>query len=136
RAVNPVSGPAPTYDQAKALLCAYQPNPAAPTCNLRHSTQNFAAPDLVDPYSHQASVGFARQIGSQASVEMDWVFTGDRAQLNTRNINVAFNPATGIPYPLVGAQAAANYINRPYPGCGTTQMNGSDSRQNSQTLQP
>jgi len=134
-AVNPFNGPAPTYDQAVALLCSSQPNPAAPTCNLRHSTQNFAAPDLVDPYSHQASAGFARQIGSQASIEMDYVFTGDRAQLNTRNINVAFNPATGIPYPLVGAQAAANYINRPYPGWGTIQMNRTDGKQNYHALQ-
>ena len=62
-AVNPFNGPAPTYDQAKALLCAYQPNPASPTCNLRHSTQNFAAPDLVDPWSHQASLGFAAPAG-------------------------------------------------------------------------
>jgi hypothetical protein len=134
-AVNPFNGPAPTYDQAKALLCAYQPNPASPTCNLRHSTQNFAAPDLVDPYSHQASVGFARQLGNQMSLEMDWVYTGDRAQLNTRNINVAFSPTTGIPYPLVGGQAAANYINRPYPGWGTIQMNRSDGEQNYNALQ-
>jgi len=134
-AVNPFNGPAPTYDQAKAQLCSSQPNPASPTCNLRHSTQNFAAPDLVDPYSHQASVGFARQIGSQASLEMDWVYTGDRAQLNTRNINVAFNPTTGIPYPLVGGTAAANYINRPYPGWGTIQMNRSDGKQNYNALQ-
>ena len=134
-AVNPFNGPAPTYDQAKALLCAFQSNPAAPTCNLRHSTQNFAAPDLVDPYSHQASLGFARQIGSQASLEVDWVYTGDRAQFNTRNINVAFNPATGNPYPLVGGAAAANYINRPYPGWGTIQMNRSDGQQNYKALQ-
>jgi hypothetical protein len=134
-AVNPFNGPAPTYDQAKALLCAYQPNPASPTCNLRHSTQNFAAPDLVDPYSHQASIGFARQLGNQMSLEMDWVYTGDRAQLNTRNINVAFNPTTGIPYPLVGAQAGANYINRPYPGWGTIQMNRTDGEQNYNALQ-
>jgi carboxypeptidase family protein/TonB-dependent receptor-like protein len=128
-AVNPFNGPAPTYDQAKALLCAYQPNPASPTCNLRHSTQNFAAPDLVDPWSHQASLGFQRQLTNQTSFEMDWMYTGDRAQLNTRNINVAFNPATGIPYPLVGGTAAANYINRPYPGWGTIQMNRSDGKQ-------
>lgn len=134
-AINPFNGPAPTYDQAKALLCSSQPNPASPTCNLRHSTQNFAAPDLVDPYSHQASIGFARQVGSQASLEMDWVYTGDRAQLNTRNINVAFNPATGLPYPLVGGAAAANYINRPYPGWGTITMNRTDGRQDYQALQ-
>jgi len=134
-AVNPFNGPAPTYDQAKALLCAFQANPASPTCNLRHSTQNFAAPDLVDPWSHQASAGFARQLGSQMSFEADWVFTGDRDQLNTRNVNVGYNPLTGAPYPLVGGTAAANYINRPYPGWGTVQMNRSDGQQSYNALQ-
>jgi hypothetical protein len=134
-ASNPFNGPAPTYDQAFAALCANQPNPASPTCNRRHSTANFAAPDLVDPWSHQASLGFARQLGPQMSFEADWVYTGDRAQLNTRNINVAHNPQTGVPYPLVGATAAANYINRPYPGWGTIQMNRSDGKQDYNALQ-
>ncbi len=134
-AVNPFNGPAPNYEQAKALLCAYQPNPGSPTCNLRHSTSNFAAPDLVDPWSHQASLGVQRQIGAQMSVEADWVFTGDRQQLNARNINVAYNPATGAPYPFAGGQAAANYVNRPYPGWGNIQMNRSDDARNYHALQ-
>jgi hypothetical protein len=66
---------------------------------------------------------------------MDWVYTGDRAQLNTRNINVAYSPTTGIPYPLVGGTAAANYINRPYPGWGTVQMNRTDGEQDYRALQ-
>ena len=134
-AVNPFNGPAPTYEQAKAQLCAFQPNPASPTCNLRHSTQNFAAPDLVDPWSHQASLGVQRQFGTDMSVEADWVFTGDRNQLNTRNINLAYNQATGGPYPFVGGQAGANYINRPYPGWGNITMNRSDQQQNYHALQ-
>jgi hypothetical protein len=133
-AVNPFNGPAPNYDQAKALLCAYQPNPASPTCNLRHSTSNFAAPDLVDPLSHQASIGFQHQIGGQMSVEADWVYSGDRDALNTRNLNIAYNPATGAPYPIAGAQAAANYINRPYPGWGNITSNRSDLEMNSHAL--
>jgi carboxypeptidase family protein/TonB-dependent receptor-like protein len=134
-AVNPFNGPAPNYDQAKALLCAYQPNPASPTCNLRHSTSNFAAPDIVDPYSHQASLGFQHQIGTQMSVEADWVYTGDRNALTTRNINVAYNPATGAPYPFAGGQAAANYINRPFPGWGSIVSNRSDDAFNYHALQ-
>jgi len=131
-ATNPFNGPAPTYDQAKALLCAYQPNPAASTCNLRHSTSNFAAPDIVDPYSHQASIGFQRQLGTQASFEADWVFSGDRRQLTTRNINVSYDPVTGVPFPLTGT---ANFINRPYPGWGNITMNRSDGQQNYNALQ-
>jgi hypothetical protein len=134
-AVNPFNGPPPTYELAKAQLCAYQPDPGSPTCNLRHSTSNFAAPDLVDPWSHQGSLGFQRQIASQASVEADWVYTGDRQQLVTRNINVAYNPATGAPYPFAGAQAAANYRNRPYPGWGNITMLRSDDRRTYQALQ-
>ena len=134
-ATNPFNGPAPNYDQAKALLCAYQPNPASPTCNLRHSTSNFAAPDLVDPYSNQASIGFQRQIGPQMSVEADWVYSGDRDALSTRNLNIAYNPATGAPYPIAGAQAAANYVNRPYPGWGSITSNRSDLMMNAHALQ-
>ncbi len=134
-AVNPFNGPAPTYDQAKALLCSSQPNPASPTCNLRHSTSNFSANDLVDPWSHQASLGVARQLGPQMSFEADWVYTGDRELFTTRNINLAFNPATGAPYPFVGGQAAANYINRPYPGWGNITMLRSDDQQNYHALQ-
>jgi hypothetical protein len=134
-ATNPFNGPAPDYDQAKALLCAYQPNPASPTCNLRHSTSNFAAPDLVDPFSKQASIGFQRQLGTEMSVEADWVYTGDRDALATRNINVAYNPATGAPYPIAGAQAAANYVNRPYPGWGNITSNRSDLEMNAHALQ-
>src|SRR5262245_1099723 len=134
-AVNPFNGPAPSYDQAKALLCAFQPNPAAPTCNLRHSTSNFAAPDLVDPYSHQASIGVQRQLGTQMSFEADYVFTGDRKALTTRNLNVAYNPATGAPYPFAGAQAAANYVNRPFPGWGNITSNRSDDEFNYHALQ-
>ena len=131
-ASNPFNGPAPTYDQAKAQLCAYQPNPASATCNLRHSTANFAAPDLVDPYSRQASLGFQHQIGSQMSVEADWVYTGDRSALTTRNLNVAYNPATGAPFQLTGT---ANYGNRPFPGWGNIVSNRSDDRQNYHALQ-
>jgi hypothetical protein len=134
-AVNPFNGPAPTYDQAKALLCAFQANPASPTCNLRHSTSNFAAPDLVDPYSNQTSLGFQHQIGTQMSVEADWVYTGDRKALTTRNLNVAYNPATGAPYPIAGATAAANYVNRPYPGWGSIVSNRSDDAMNYHALQ-
>jgi hypothetical protein len=134
-AVNPFNGPAPTYEQAKAQLCAFQPDPASPTCNLRHSTSNFAAPDLVDPWSHQASLGVQRQIGRDMAFEADWVYTGDRDQLNTRNINVSFNAGTGAPYPFVGAQAAANYRNRPYPGWGNITMLRNDRRENYHALQ-
>ena len=123
-AVNPFNGPAPTYDQAKALLCAFQPNPASPTCNLRHSTSNFAAPDLVDPVqppgvARLRSVRSARRCRSRRTGSTPATAT----QLTTRNINVAYNPATGAPYPFAGAQAAANYVNRPYPGWGTIQLN-------------
>jgi hypothetical protein len=69
------------------------------------------------------------------SVEADYVFTGDRQQLTTRNINVAYDPVTGVPYPLAGAAAAANYINRPYPGWGNIQVNRSDGQQNYNALQ-
>src|SRR5262249_44866230 len=52
--------------------------------------------------------------------------------LGTRNINISYNPTTGVPYPLTGT---ANFINRPYPGWGNITMNRSDGRQNYKALQ-
>ena len=100
-ASNPFNGPAPTFDQAKARLCAFQADQAAVTGCIRSSFTNFVAPDLVDPYSNQSSLGFQHQLGALMSVEADWTYSGDRSQLRTMNTNQAYDVATGIPYPAL-----------------------------------
>lgn len=129
---NPFNGPAPTYNQALALTCANAPNPLATTC-LRPGLQNFVADDLVNPYSYQSSIGLQRQIGSVMAFEADWVFTQTRDEFNARNINIAFDPATGAPYRITGA--GTNFALRPFPAWGVTQVNRPDADSNFNALQ-
>jgi hypothetical protein len=131
-ASNPFNGPAPSHEQALLLQCSNSPDPLARTC-LRPSLQNFVADDLEVPYSYQSSIGVQRQIGREMAVEADYVFTGVRAEFNTRNINIAYNPATGGNYPLIGANV--DFSKRPFPAWGSTQLNRSDRRTNYHALQ-
>ena len=115
-AANPFNGPAPTFDQALARFCnaggGRPDNPAytawaasgfvgAAPCLLR-DLQEMA---LITDYSHvthswQSSVGVARQLGATMALQVDYVQTNSRNEKSIQdNVNVTFNPATGIPYP-------------------------------------
>lgn len=107
-AANPFNGPVPTFDEVAATLCTVNP---APGC-LRRSIGTFAAPRNEIPYSNQASVGFQHQLSRMMAVEMDYVYTGLRAQNFSMNVNQAYNPATGVNYPF------NDLINVPYPDWG------------------
>jgi hypothetical protein len=111
-AANPFNGPTPTFDQVAATLCTVS---TAANC-LRRSTTNFAVDGNEIPYSNQASVGMARQLGRSMSVEADYVYSGDRAMLVTLNANLAYDPATGISYPF------NDLTKRPYPEWGDVQV--------------
>ena len=115
-ASNPFNGPAPTYDQAKALLCTVN---TAATC-LRGNVGNFVADDLKSPYSHQASAGVQRQLTDTMAVEADWVYTGNRDILTARNINIAYDPATGANFPFT------NIARRPFSAWGNLSLNRPD----------
>lgn len=104
-AANPFNGPIPTYDEVARTLCTVSP---APNC-LRRSIGTFAAPYNEIPYSNQASFGFQRQLGAMMAVEADYVYTGSRAMNENININLAYNPATGINYPFTSRSTL------PYP---------------------
>ena len=46
------------------------------------------------------SIGIAHQFGSRAAIEVDYVNTRSRDEKSIQdNVNITFNPATGIPYP-------------------------------------
>ena len=124
-ASNPFNGPAPTYDQASQRLCSVA-NVAG--C-LRPNLGNFVANDLFVPYSHQASIGVARQLRDVMSVEADYVFTAERGTLTQRNINISYNPATGANYPFT------DISRRPYSAWGNTSLNRPDSDTNYHALQ-
>ncbi|MDA1185994.1 MAG: TonB-dependent receptor [Acidobacteria bacterium] len=129
---NPFNGPAPTYDEALALTCAQVANPLSRTC-IRPNLQNFAADDLEQPYSYQASVGVQRQVAATMSVEADYVFSDVRNELGARNINIAYNQATGLPYPVLGG--GVDFSKRVYPEWGTTAVNRADNDTRSHSLQ-
>ena len=97
-AANPFNGPLPTYDQALQRFC-YVNN--TPGCLLRDLQEQ--APPLAYahvPHSWQSSIGIARQFGSDMAIEADYVNTKSRHEKSIQdNVNVTFNPATGIPYP-------------------------------------
>jgi hypothetical protein len=104
-AANPFNGPIPTFEEVEATLCTVA---RTPTC-LRRSLGTFAAPYNEIPYSNQASVGVQRQLGASMSVEADYVYTGLRAQNVSFNVNLAYDPVTGVNYPFT------NINKRPYP---------------------
>ena len=51
-------------------------------------------------HSWQSSIGVAQQFGSYMALEVDYVNTRSRDEKSIQdNVNITFNPATGIPYP-------------------------------------
>jgi hypothetical protein len=108
-AANPFNGPIPTFEEVEQTLCTVA---RTPTC-LRRSLGTFASPYNEIPYSNQASVGVQRQLGQSMSVEADYVYTGLRAQNVSINVNLAYDPATGVNYPFTRIDR------RPYPDWGS-----------------
>jgi len=115
-ASNPFNGrDLPTFDAA--------------VVSARRSVSQLTAPDLQVPWSWQGSFGVQRQVGASASVEADYVVVASRYELATRNINLAYNPATGVNY------AFNDIAHLPYPQWGTVDMYRGDGRTNSHSLQ-
>lgn len=114
---DPYSGPRPTFEQALA------------NTRIRAITGTVASPTLDTPYSYQTSVGFQRQLGTTMSVQADYVWTAGRHQLATRNINLAYNPATGANYPF------NDISRRPFAGWGSVNMRFSDGASNYHALE-
>ena len=49
------------------------------------------------PRSHQFSSGLQQQLGSATVVEVDYIGWRNSNEGNSRNINLTYNPATGLP---------------------------------------
>jgi Carboxypeptidase regulatory-like domain/TonB dependent receptor len=126
---NPFNGPLPTYDQALARFCnaggGRPDNPAytawaasgfqgpAP-CLLRDLQEQAPIPDYSHvTHSWQSSIGIAQQFGSTTALQVDYVQTNSRNEKSIQdNINLTFNPATGVPYPY------SDVAHRAYPMFG------------------
>jgi hypothetical protein len=114
-ASNPFNGPLPTFEQVIR--------------SGRRDVSNFAAPDMQNPYSYQSSIGVQRQLGAAMAFEADYVWVASRAELFTRNINLAYNPSTGVNYPFT------NVNTRPYPNWGSVGMYRAHGKSNNHALQ-
>jgi len=120
-AANPTNGqPLPTYNQALQRFCyVSNPNQLATNCLIR-DLQEFVGPNqFVNlPRTFQTSIGFQRQLGNTMSFEADYVYSkGSDEKDVVENINLTFNPATGVNYPF------SNRALRPYPDWGVVSMN-------------
>ena len=143
---DPLNGaPLPTYDSAQPQLC----NSAAQTANFaawRASNFAGAAPCILnalqempgpDEYmgmarSFNTSIGFQRQFGSVMSVEMDYIYTKGTDEKDTiPNVNLAYDPATGVNYPFNNA----NRARLPWPEMGVVSMIPHNTRSGLRSLQ-
>ena len=117
-AVNPFNGPKPTYEQVLANACDKTSN--APGCFRRSITIEIPGPSEPGMqtlhevgFSHQASIGMQRQIGTVMAVEANYVYTGGRLEEVARNMNLSYNAATGANNPF------SNRALLPFPDWGT-----------------
>ena len=119
---NPWNGPEPSYDQIIANACDLNGNKAG--CFSRQFIPEIANPFWRTPYSHQASIGFERQVGTAMAVQSNIVYTGGRLEEGSRNINLTYNPATGANYP------STDVSRRAFPQFGPVQMAVWEGRSN------
>jgi Carboxypeptidase regulatory-like domain len=108
-AANPFNGPVPTYEQILANACDINLQPG---CLRRELAYEINHPWRRLPYSHQASMGVQRQLGTTMSVEANYVYTGGRGEESSYNMNLTYNPATGANYPY------SDVSKRPFPEWG------------------
>ena len=97
-AANPFNGPLPTYEQALQRFCYVNNRPG---CLLRDLQEQAPIPDYAHvTHSWQSSIGFAHQFTNSTAIEVDYVNTRSRDEKSIQdNVNITFNPATGVPYP-------------------------------------
>ena len=111
---NPWNGPEPTFDQVMANACDLTNNRAG--CLRRQFLPEINAPFFDMSYSHQASIGMQRQMGTAMAFESNVVYTGGRFEEYSENINLTYNPATGANYP------STDVARRAFPLFGPVQM--------------
>jgi hypothetical protein len=130
-ALDPTNGQGlPTYEQALTRFCdsptqaanfaAWQARgyTGAAPC-LTRALQEFRGPfDVIHvPKTWQTSIGIQRQFGDTMAVEADYVYSRGRDEKDViDNVNLTFNPATGVNYP------AADRARRVNPEWGNASM--------------
>jgi hypothetical protein len=114
-AANPFNGPLPTYAQALQRFCYVNP---VQGCLLRDLQEQAPIPDYAHvTHAWQNSIGVVHQFGNFAALQVDYVNTKSRDEKSIQdNVNITFNPATGIPYPYSDA------AHRAFPQYGVVGM--------------
>ena len=112
-ASNPFNGPIPTIEQLRKS-------------GLDQSTSTaIATPFMKMPYSWSSSLGFQRQIGTNMALTSDFNFVGARNErLTINNLNLSYNPATGVNYPFT------DRARRPIPGWAVVPVSVNTGRSN------
>ncbi len=112
-ATNPFNGPTPTLEQLRRS-------------GIDQSTSTaIATPFMKMPYSWSSSIGFQRQLGTNMGLTSDFNFVGARNErLTINNLNLSYNPATGLNYP------STDRTRRPIPGWGLTPVSVNTGRSN------
>jgi hypothetical protein len=117
-ATNPFNGPMPSFEE---LVRSNQ---------LQTVSMGIADPNVVTPYSWMSTIGIQRQIGTSMAVTADFNFNAGRSERATLpNVNVSYDPATGLNYPFTDASR------RPIPGWGTIIMETMRARSNYRGLE-
>jgi hypothetical protein len=81
------------------------------------------------PYSYQTSAGVQRQLSATMAVQADYVWLAGRREPAARNINLSFDPATGVNFPFTDVSK------RPYPQFGAIQVWTDNSYSNYHALE-
>ena len=104
---------------AQALTRFCYANNNAPGCLVRDLQEFVGPPQYVHlPRTFQTSIGFQRQFTATTALNSDFVwFKGTHEKDVVDNINVSYNPTTGLPLPF------SNRANRPFPDWGIVSMN-------------
>jgi hypothetical protein len=127
---NPFNGPQPSYDELVRRTCWDQKvnqGGARAGCIRRTVGNNLASPTSIFPYSYQSSIGFQRQVGAAMAFEADYVHYKSYYNIGGGNINLAWDPNTGLPF-------ATRLINRlPFPEWGTVSMRRNSQGEDSQS---
>jgi len=98
------NGSRPSFEQSLQRACDIN---FVTGCVYRSLTQEIDYPGRRTSYSHQASVGIQRQLGTDMSVEVNYIFTGGRREESAQQVNLTYNPATGANYPFTDVSRRA-----------------------------
>jgi hypothetical protein len=103
-----------------------------PPASMEEAIQSFrlsgngsmTADNAHTPYTHQTSIGLQKQLGETMAFQADYVWTAGRRLEDTRQMNLAYDPARGANRPF------SNPANRAFPDWGSFSMRFSDARTN------